>query len=51
LAAFEVPTRSSQARAPRRFTSIPICRYTLRAVAIAQAERRGRAAMPSVADA
>jgi hypothetical protein len=50
LAAFEVPTRSSQARAPRRLTSIPIWRYTLRAVAIAQAERSGSAAMPAAAE-
>jgi hypothetical protein len=50
LAAFEVPARSSQARAPRRFTTIPISRYTLRALAIAQAERSGSAAMPSSAE-
>jgi hypothetical protein len=50
LAALLVPARSSQACAPRRLTSMPICRYTLRALAIAQAERKGRAAMPSLAE-
>jgi hypothetical protein len=50
LAAFEVPARSSQARAPRCLTTTPICRYTLRAVAIAQAERNGRPAMPASAE-
>jgi hypothetical protein len=51
LVAFEVPARSSQACAPRRFTTMPICRYTLRAAAIAQAERSGSAAMPPRAEA
>jgi len=51
LVAFDVPTRLSHARGPRRFTSTPIWRYTLRAVAIAQAERSGNAARPIDADA
>jgi hypothetical protein len=51
LVAFEVPARSSQACTPRRLSTIPSCRYTLRAVAIAQAERSGKAAMPSSAEA
>jgi hypothetical protein len=50
LAARDVPVRVSQARAPRRLTSMPICRYTRRAVAMAQAERSGSAAMPSSAE-
>jgi hypothetical protein len=50
LAAFDVPTRSSQARGPRAFTLMPIARYTLRAVAIAQAERNGSALMPMAAE-
>jgi beta-carotene 3-hydroxylase len=45
-----LPARSSQACAPRRFTTTPICRYTLRAVAIAQAERSGKSAMPWTAE-
>jgi hypothetical protein len=50
LVAFEVPTRSSQARAPRCLTTTPICRYTLRAVAIAQLDLSGRWAMPASAE-
>src|SRR5438067_184345 len=45
-----VPARSSQACTPRRLTSIPIWRYTLRAVAMAHAERSGSAAMPPAAE-
>jgi hypothetical protein len=45
-----VPARVSQARAPRRFTSMPISRYTRRAVAMAQADRSGSAATPSMAE-
>jgi hypothetical protein len=47
LVSLPVPARSSQARGPRRFTTIPIWRYTRRAVAIAQLDRSGSAAKPA----
>jgi hypothetical protein len=51
LVARDVPTRSSHACGPRALILIPICRYTLRAVAMAHAERNGSAMMPVAADA